>query len=51
MRPLLGIPDVISVLDIMLFGARLRRSPISATASPLEDIRAFFDRYDMSKSS
>jgi 5,6-dimethylbenzimidazole synthase len=46
-RPLLGIPDEISVLDIMLFGPPADE-PYKRYRKPLEDI-AHFDRYDMSK--
>lgn len=46
-RPLLGIPDEISVLDIMLFGPPADK-PYKRYRKPLEDI-AHFDSYDMSK--
>ncbi len=45
MRPLLGIPDEISVLDILLFGPPDAK-PYKRFRKPLEEI-AHMDRYDM----
>lgn len=44
MRPLLGIPDEISVLDIMLFGPP-EAKPYKRWRRPLDEIR-HWDRYD-----
>lgn len=47
MKPLLGIPDEISVLDILLFGPAAAR-PYKRWRKPLDDIM-FMDRYDESR--